>query len=112
MSRRPDWLNRLAKWRMVLAGWQLGTRMKGDPECEAVRDHREATLLLRAEVNALVAVLIKRGVLTAGALHLALIEEAKLACADFEKRFPGFTATEEGIEMDARSAETTMDWKP
>jgi hypothetical protein len=26
-----DWLNRLAKWRTVLAGWQLGTRGSDDP---------------------------------------------------------------------------------
>ena len=39
--------NRLCKWRTVLTGWQLGTRAKGDPEGDAVRDHREVTLLLR-----------------------------------------------------------------
>ena len=32
-------LNVLAKWRTLLAGWQLGTRPKGDPECDAVSDH-------------------------------------------------------------------------
>ena len=36
--------NRLTKWRSVFAGWQLGTRAKGDPECDAVRDHREVTI--------------------------------------------------------------------
>lgn len=46
-------LNKLAKWRSVFAGWQLGTRLKEDPECQAVKDHREVTILLRAEVSAL-----------------------------------------------------------
>jgi hypothetical protein len=32
-------LQKLAKWRLIFAGWQLGTRLKGDPECDAVRDH-------------------------------------------------------------------------
>jgi len=41
-------LNVLAKWRAHFSGWQLGTRPKGDPEGDAVRDHREATILLRA----------------------------------------------------------------
>jgi hypothetical protein len=38
-------LNRIAKWRTILAGWQLGTKPKGDPTCDAVRDHREATIM-------------------------------------------------------------------
>jgi hypothetical protein len=46
-------LNRVAKWRGLFAGWQLGTRPKGDPECDAVRDHREITILLRVEASAL-----------------------------------------------------------
>lgn len=54
-------MNKLAKWRSIFAGWQLGTRAKGDPESDAVRDHREATILLRAEVNALTACLIEGG---------------------------------------------------
>lgn len=59
-----DWLNRLCKWRSILAGWQLGTRADTDPECQAVRDHREVTLLLRAEVNALTQLLVCGGVFT------------------------------------------------
>lgn len=55
MTDTADALNRLAKWRTVFAGWQLGTRARGDPESDAVRDHREATIMLRAEVNALTA---------------------------------------------------------
>ncbi len=31
-------LNRLAKWRLVLAGWQLGAVDEHGPECAAVRD--------------------------------------------------------------------------
>jgi hypothetical protein len=46
-------LNRLTKWRNVFVGWQLGTREKGDPEGDAVRDHREQSIILRAEVTAL-----------------------------------------------------------
>mgnify|MGYP001587156880 CR=1 FL=1 len=41
-------INRLTKWRTLFTGWQLGTRAKGDPEGDAVRDHREVTILLRA----------------------------------------------------------------
>jgi hypothetical protein len=63
--QKIDWLNRLAKWRTVFAGWQLGTRAKGDPESDAVRDHREATILQRAELTALTSLLIKKQIITA-----------------------------------------------
>ena len=53
-------LNRLCKWRAIFAGWQLGTRAKGDPESDAVRDHREVTILLRAEASAMTGLLLFR----------------------------------------------------
>jgi len=57
-----DALNKFAKWRTWFASWQLGTRSDHDGECSAVKDHREVTMLLRAEVNALTKVLIDKGV--------------------------------------------------
>lgn len=60
IQRYFDALNKLTKWRMVFAGWQLGTRPKGDPECDAVRDHREATMIQRVEISALSRLLIKK----------------------------------------------------
>lgn len=84
-------LNRLAKWRTVLAGWQLGTRAKGDPECDAVRDHREATLLLRVEVTALSQLLISKGVFTEQEWNEQIAAEAAYYSTALEKRFPGFT---------------------
>src|SRR5258707_10424244 len=56
-------LNRLTKWRTHYAGWQLGTRAKGDPESDAVRDHRELTMLLRVELTALTGLLMRKGVI-------------------------------------------------
>lgn len=51
-------LNRLAKWRTVFASWQLGTRLTfGDGELAAVKDHHEATLLGRVELDTLIALL-------------------------------------------------------
>lgn len=110
--QRIDWLNRLAKWRSVFAGWQLGTRAANDPECQAVRDHREVTVLLRAEMNALVGVLIAKGIFTAEEFSVQLIEEAQRLCEAYEKAFPGFRATDVGIEMMPQARETTRHWKP
>lgn len=107
-----DALNRLAKWRAVFAGWQLGTRSSGDPECQAVRDHREATIMLRAEVSALVLLLVDAGVFTGDQWTEALETEANRLSEDYARRFPGMTATDDGIQYDARALETMRGWRP
>lgn len=105
-------LNRLAKWRTFFAGWQLGTRPKGDPECDAVRDHREATLLLRAEVSALTQILLNKKVFTLDEYDEVLKQEAENFMVVLETSFPGVKATDEGLEMDARVLKTMEGWKP
>ncbi len=113
MSPGQRALNRLAKWRTVLAGWQLGTRAKGDPECDAVRDQRQALLVLRAEVTALTGLLMRHANLTAEQVDEAFRVEAEHLCTALEQRFPGFKATDVGLEMDSRiAAETTKGWRP
>jgi hypothetical protein len=106
-------LNRLTKWRTVFTGQQLGTRPKGDPECDAVRDHREVTILLRCEMTAVRKLLIENGVFTLEEWQRSMIEEANLLSKDYEKKFPGFQATDTGMQMDVKKAhETTKHWKP
>ncbi|SRR5579883_504325 len=108
-----DWMNRLAKWRSVFAGWQLGTRTDTDSECQAVRDHREVTMILRAEVNALVVLLIQKGVFTEAEYRGQIQEEARYLCEAYEKRFPGFKAADVGMNIDPQIAvNTTRTWKP
>ncbi len=102
-------LNKLAKWRTVLAGWQLGTRPTTDGETRAVRDHREATLLLRAEVTALTGLLIEKGIFTIEEFDAALEVEATELDAAFARKFPGFTATDNGITMTMPEARDTME---
>ncbi len=105
-------IQRLCKWRSVFAGWQLGTRASSDPECQAVRDHREVTILLRAELTALTGLLIKKGVFTAEEFTVALGDEADCLDADYERRFPGIASTDDGIVYDQRAAETMKGWLP
>lgn len=106
-------LNRLTKWRSIFAGWQLGTRPKGDPECDAVRDHREVTMMLRAEVNALITVLVEHNILTENEWLQRLGTEAELLSVAYSKKFPGMTATDEGIDMKLPEAHETMKgWRP
>lgn len=106
-------LNRLTKWRSVFAGWQLGTRADDDPECQAVRDHRELSIIMRAELSALTGLLIARGVFTAEEFSDALDREAEQLNKDYERRFPGFEATDLGMAIDLRAAQQTMKgWRP
>jgi hypothetical protein len=106
-------LNVLAKWRGLFAGWQLGTRPKGDPESDAVRDHRELTIMLRAESNALVALLLQKGVFTEDEWSAALEREAKALAASYERRFPGVVAHDYGLSFDpAKVAGWMKGWRP
>lgn len=107
-------LNKLAKWRLVFAGWQLGTRSRSDGEARAVKDHREVTMFLRAEVSALTGLLIRKGVFTAEEFTEELAAEAVRLDADYEKKFPGFrteydpAAGDEGVHMELPLAGETM----
>ena len=104
---------RLAKWRTLFAGWQLGTRAKGDPEGDAVRDHREVTILLRAEMNALLGLLVAKGICTAEEFTVALEREADLLSADYSRKFPGIRAADHGLEFVPHIAADTMrGWRP
>jgi hypothetical protein len=106
-------LERLTKWRSVFAAWQLGTRSDTDQECKAVKDHREVTILLRAEVTALTGLLIRKGAMTAEEFTEALGEEADRLSADYAKRFPGMEATDHGISYDlerVRQHKTMEGW--
>ncbi len=105
-------LERLTKWRGLFAGWQLGTRPKGDPECDAVRDHRELSLLLRAEVNALTGLMIRKGIFTDAEFTRSLLDEAEHLEAELQRRFPGVQATDEGLVFDERAVATMRGWKP
>jgi len=105
-------LNRVAKWRVLFTGWQLGTRPKGDPEGDAVRDHREVTILLRAEVSALAQLLAAKGLVTQGEWEDALEAEADALNALFERRFPGVRASEIGLHLDKRVLPWMKGWKP
>ncbi len=103
-----DALNRVAKWRVLFTGWQLGTRVKGDPEGDAVRDLQEARLLVRVEVSAIAGLLIKKGVFSALEWTEQLAIEAEALEAMLEVRFPGIRATVDGLTIDLPAGLETM----
>jgi hypothetical protein len=101
-------LNRLTKWRAFFAGWQLGTRSDKDGECRAVRDHREVTILLRAEVSALVGILFDKGIVTQAEWTQKLGEEAEALDAMYRDRFPGVESSDHGMVYDPAQSLKTM----
>jgi hypothetical protein len=104
----PTALERLAKWRLFFASWQLGSRPKSDGEAAAVRDHREVTIMLRAEMNALARLLIRKGVISEAEFSRALLAEARQLDEDYQRSYPGWRATTEGMAMDMPEALETM----
>lgn len=106
----PENLNRLCKWRAILTGWQLGTRKRGDSEADAVRDHREVTLILRAELNAFTQLLIRKGVFTEHEFESQVETEAQFLQEALERKFPGAKATDSGMTLDKRAEEWMKDF--
>jgi hypothetical protein len=90
-------LNRLCKWRALLAGWHLGTRPRDEPGVQAMRDLRELTLIMRAELNAMVGLMVSKGVFSAEEYQRAMAREAVEMDTDMERRFPGYRASEHGL---------------
>lgn len=78
-------IQKLAKWRTVFTGWQLGTMEKSQPGVAAIRDHWEKLILLRAEVSALTGLLIRKGVFDAAEYTEALGQEAELLSAERDR---------------------------
>lgn len=100
-------LERLAKWRTLLTDWQLGRK-----EAEAIKDHREVSLMLRAETTALTRLLIEKGVVTLEEYERVLDEEADFLSKAHSRKFPGVKATDAGLHFDtAIAADTTRGWR-
>jgi hypothetical protein len=57
-------LERLCKWRLWFAGWQLGTHPGTYGPTRAARDAAEALLLMRAEITAHAGIMLGKGVAT------------------------------------------------
>lgn len=101
-------LQKLTKWRTVFASWQLGTRSDKDGELLAVKNHREATILLRAEVTALTGILLNKGICTEEELQNVLEAEALNLSDSYAGYFLGFTADHQGIRIQMPQVAETM----
>jgi hypothetical protein len=100
--------NKLAKWRTFFTSWQVGTRLFNDHECKALRNQYEMYILMRADINALTGLLIKKGVFSAEEFTEALITETKQLDHMYEENYPGFSTSLDGLHMQMPAAGETM----
>lgn len=98
---------RLGKWRTVFLGWMLGTVPQGTPGLMAHKDRIDAQLMHRVEINALTALLIKKGIFTTEEFMLQVVEECGHKHEELEQLFPGYKATDAGIAIDVAQAQET-----
>lgn len=106
-------LQRLCKWRRVFAMWQLGRSAPFEhPTFKAVADHREVTLLMRAELSALSNLMVKNGAFTSEQFFGQMAVEAEHLCRAYEKKFPGIRADDTGLVMDMPAAGETLNGFP
>jgi hypothetical protein len=104
-----DPLNKLCKWRSVLAGWHAGTQSMQSTGVQAMRDLMDKWLVMRTESSALAALLIRKNVFTAEEFTDQVHREAAELDRAMERVFPGFRTVEHGVEIyDLDHAQETM----
>jgi hypothetical protein len=101
-------LEKLAKWRKFFASWQVGTVPAADGRYKAVADHRELSILMRAEMSAVTALLVRKGVFTQEEFGQALERSAKQLDHDYEESYPGWRSVADGLSMKLPEAAETM----
>lgn len=101
-------LEKLARWRKFFASWQLGTVPASDGRYKAVADHRELSILMRAELSALTGLLVRKGAFSRDEFAESLEREAKLLDHDYEESYPGWRSVPEGLSMKMPEAGETM----
>jgi hypothetical protein len=112
MHKPIDPLNKLCKWRGVLAGWAIGSKKVETPGVRAVRNTAERLLVLRVEVSTLLALMLEKKVFTEDEFRAKLQAEAMILDDMMEKEFPGFRSVADGIDIyDVALAADTMQRK-
>lgn len=101
-------LEKLAKWRKFFASWQLGTVPAGRGEYRAVADHRELSILMRAEMTAVTGLLIRKGIFTQEEFRDALERSARQLDHEYEESYPGWRSLPDGLNMKLPEAVETM----
>lgn len=102
-------MNKLSNWKVVYANWQLGTRDGTDGAFQAIQDAKLSDLNSNIKLDALVQLLIERGLISEEALLAEQIEVANKLEKSLEAKFPGATATDTGMVYDESAFENTKE---
>ena len=101
-------MKRLCNWKSLLAMWQLGSSMpKEHGTFRAVSDIREAELVSYVERKAIIGALLAKKIITQPEWANAVIMEAQALEKYLERRFPGYRAHDDGMEIASKIAEET-----
>ncbi|MGI4876678.1 MAG: hypothetical protein ACRYG4_04260 [Janthinobacterium lividum] len=92
-------MNKLCKWRTVLAGWHKGSSFTDAPGTPAMRDLMDKWLIMRVEGSALARLMLDKGVFTLAEFQEQLTVEAGELDKSMAQRFPGFMSTDVGITI-------------
>lgn len=102
-------LNKLCKWRTILAGWIWGTSARDAPGSQGQRDLMDARLVVRAETSAIVALLVEKKFITIDEFAKAVTKEAVELDRTLERTFAGMKSSTTGIVVfDIDIAQKTM----
>jgi hypothetical protein len=92
-------LNRLNHWGMLLTGRIAGTLRADDPRSKGYRDLFQKFLIQRAEVNAITAILLEKGITTREDLTKRITDEATHLDQLHEQQYPGVRSTDSGLDF-------------
>lgn len=112
-DRMSVMLNRLCKFRMILAGQHVGTKTASDIETRAFRDLYDKLLIMRAEHSALTALLMEKGLITADEFAHQVSDEAAWLISQYQQKYPGVTATDQGLTINRDKVSSWLkDFRP
>jgi hypothetical protein len=100
-------MNRVVQWKEILANWQLGTKDDSDGSFRALQDLHDTTMRKSVKLEALVELLLSRGIIRPEDLLEKQIELAVRLDQSLEVKFPGVKVTDSGIQVDEDVFEKT-----
>ena len=110
-------MERLTKWRRILAAWKLGAGLLFDTGTSpkeaggaiaAELDTQERLLIYRVELSALANLLVAKGVFTYDEFLRQVADEADLYSQALAQEWPGIRAEESGLSMHHSVAMETL----
>lgn len=93
-------LEKVGKWRSILAGRILGTRPDSDPATQGIRDLLDKAVTLRVEVTTITRLLLEKGVVTPDEWFAVMGEEADFIDKAYEAEWPGIHTTDYGVTIE------------